>query len=86
MTTSLSYDPQLRLGEVGLEDGTLESLLLDVEEAKQALVDCKGRLDDYLAELAMADGEYRVGPFRVAAETKRTHRVSKPKPTKQARR
>ncbi len=80
MTTAISYNPQLRLGEEPIEDGTLESLLLDIEEAKQALADCKGRFEDYVAQLAMADGEFRIGPFRVAAETKRTHRVSRPKP------
>lgn len=82
MTTQTRYNPQLRLGEEPYEDGTLESLLLDVEEAKQALADCKGRLDDYLAQQALADGEYRVGKFRLTAETKRSHRASVPKPTK----
>ncbi len=80
MTTQTRLDPQLAFDERELPDGTLESLLLDIEEAKQALADCKGRFEDYVAQLAMADGRYRVGPFRVAAETKRTHRVSKPKP------
>lgn len=80
MTTSVRYDPQLRLGEEPLEDSTLESLLLDVEEAKVALADCRGRLDDYLDRLQIADGEYRTGKFRVVAETKRTHRFTTPKP------
>lgn len=85
VTTQTRYDPQLRLGEEPYEDGTLESLLLDVEEAKVALADCKGRLDDYTSALAMSDGEYRVGKFRLTAETKRTHRVSVPKPKKARR-
>lgn len=82
MATLVTYNPQLRFREEPLEDGTLESLLLDVEDAKAALVDCKGRLDDYMAGLAMADGEYRVGKFRLAAETKQTVRTSVPKPKK----
>lgn len=84
MTTLVTYNPQLRFGEVELPDGTLESLLEDLDGAKAALVEAKAYLGDYLDTLPL-DGEYRVGRFRLAVGSRRTTSVSVPKP-KQARR
>lgn len=79
VSAAVRNTPQLRMGETPLNDGTLESLLEDLEDAKARLTDAKGYLEDYLDQTALTDGEYRVGRFRVSVETKRKHKVSIPK-------
>lgn len=78
MTTVVRYDPQLALDEEPLQDGTLESLLEDLAEAKTRLSDAKGFLDDYLDTLTL-DGKYRCGRFRVVVAQRRTLGVTVPK-------
>lgn len=81
MTTATSYNPQLAFDEEPLENGTLESLLEDLADAKAALTDAKGRLDDYLDTLAL-EGKYRCGRWRLVVQMRRALGVSLPKPKK----
>lgn len=84
MTTAIRYDPQLAIDEQALEDGTLESLLEDLDEAKARLKDAKAYLDDYLDRLTL-DGKYRVGRWRLVVEQRRRLGISVPKPKKARR-
>lgn len=81
MTTAIKYDPQLALDETALEDGTLESLLEDLDEAKVRLKEARAYLDDYLDRLTL-DGKYRVGRWRIVVAMRRSLGVSVPKPKK----
>lgn len=84
MTTAIRYDPQLAIDEEPLEDGTLESLLEDLADAKASLTDCKGRVDDYLDTLTL-HGKYRVGRWRLVVQMRRALGISMPKPKKARR-
>lgn len=79
MTTAIKYDPQLAIDEQPLEDGTLESLLEDLADAKERLKDAKAYLDDYLDRLTL-DGKYRVGRWRLVVTMRRALGLSMPKP------
>lgn len=77
--TQTRKEAQLRFGETRLNDEHLERLLAERDEAKQAYEDAKGYLDDYLAMKSFIEGEYRVGPYRLAVKHKTTHTISIPK-------
>ena len=63
-------EPQLAMGEQALPDEDLLTKLTERDEAKIRYEDAKAYVEDHIDQLALDDGVYRCGSYRIKVVTK----------------